>query len=54
MRTAILDAWSGVAGDMWVGAMLDAGAALEPLVEAVASLVASGDIHKKASERKTG
>ncbi|MEC8253301.1 MAG: nickel pincer cofactor biosynthesis protein LarC [Planctomycetota bacterium] len=38
MRTAILDAWSGVAGDMWVGAMLDAGASIEPLVEVVASL----------------
>jgi uncharacterized protein (TIGR00299 family) protein len=42
MRTALLDAWSGVAGDMWVGAMLDAGAALEPLVEAVASLQLPG------------
>ena len=42
MRTAILDAWSGVAGDMWVGAMLDAGAALAPLVEAVASLQLPG------------
>lgn len=42
MRTAILDAWSGVAGDMWVGAMLDAGAALDPLVEAVAALQLPG------------
>lgn len=42
MRTALLDAWSGVAGDMWVGAMLDAGAPLEPLVAAVASLQLPG------------
>ncbi len=42
MRTAILDAWSGVAGDMWVGAMLDAGAELEPLAAAVASLQLPG------------
>ncbi|MGC6489409.1 MAG: nickel pincer cofactor biosynthesis protein LarC [Planctomycetota bacterium] len=42
MRTAILDAWSGVAGDMWVGAMLDAGASLAPLQAAVASLQLPG------------
>lgn len=38
MRIAILDAFSGAAGDMWVAAMLDAGAPFEPLVEAVRSL----------------
>lgn len=38
MRLAILDGWSGVAGDMWVGAMLDAGLPLAPLVDAVRSL----------------
>ncbi|MBL9079556.1 MAG: nickel pincer cofactor biosynthesis protein LarC [Planctomycetes bacterium] len=38
MRVAVLDAWSGVAGDMWVGAMLDAGLPLAPLVAAVDSL----------------
>ncbi|MFN3240064.1 MAG: nickel pincer cofactor biosynthesis protein LarC [Planctomycetota bacterium] len=42
MRTAILDAWSGVAGDMWVGAMLDAGAPLAPLADAVRSLQLPG------------
>jgi uncharacterized protein (TIGR00299 family) protein len=38
MRIAVFDAWSGVAGDMWVGALLDAGLPLPPLVEAVRSL----------------
>lgn len=38
MRIAVFDAWAGVAGDMWVGALLDAGLPLEPLAEAVASL----------------
>ncbi|MFK7741260.1 MAG: nickel pincer cofactor biosynthesis protein LarC [Planctomycetota bacterium] len=42
MRIAVLDAWSGVAGDMWVGAMLDAGAPFEPLVDAVSSLALPG------------
>lgn len=42
MRIAILDAWSGVAGDMWVGAMLDAGAPMEPMVDAVRSLELPG------------
>ncbi|MBX3464442.1 MAG: nickel pincer cofactor biosynthesis protein LarC [Planctomycetes bacterium] len=38
MRVAVLDAWSGVAGDMWVGAMLDLGLPLAPLAAAVRSL----------------
>ncbi|MBL8756635.1 MAG: nickel pincer cofactor biosynthesis protein LarC [Planctomycetes bacterium] len=38
MRIAILDAFSGVAGDMWVGACLDAGVPLAPLQAAVRSL----------------
>ncbi len=42
MRVAILDAWSGVAGDMWVGAMLDAGAPMQALREAVRSLQLPG------------
>jgi pyridinium-3,5-bisthiocarboxylic acid mononucleotide nickel chelatase len=42
MRIAILDAWSGVAGDMWVGALLDAGVPLPPLQAAVASLALPG------------
>lgn len=42
MRIALLDAWSGVAGDMWVGAMLDAGAPIEALRRAVASLALPG------------
>ena len=39
MRIAILDAWSGVAGDMWVGALLDAGVPLAPLRAAVDAVV---------------
>lgn len=42
MRVAILDAWSGVAGDMWVGAMLDAGAPMQPLLDVVRSLQLPG------------
>jgi pyridinium-3,5-bisthiocarboxylic acid mononucleotide nickel chelatase len=38
MRIAVLEGWSGVAGDMWVGALLDAGLPLAPLAAAVASL----------------
>jgi len=42
MRIAVLDAWSGVAGDMWVGALLDAGVPLAPLQAAVRSLELPG------------
>ncbi|MFT4842769.1 MAG: hypothetical protein ACI8UD_003054 [Planctomycetota bacterium] len=42
MRVAILDAWSGVAGDMWVGAMLDAGAPMQALIDVVRSLQLPG------------
>ncbi|MBM4063084.1 MAG: LarC family nickel insertion protein, partial [Planctomycetes bacterium] len=38
MRIALFEAWSGVAGDMWVGALLDAGVPLAPLADAVRSL----------------
>jgi pyridinium-3,5-bisthiocarboxylic acid mononucleotide nickel chelatase len=38
MRIAIFDAQAGVAGDMWVGALLDAGVPIEPLRRAVQSL----------------
>ncbi|MDP6931147.1 MAG: nickel pincer cofactor biosynthesis protein LarC [Planctomycetota bacterium] len=38
MRIAYLDCPSGVAGDMWVGAMLDAGLEIEPLVAAIDSM----------------
>jgi uncharacterized protein (TIGR00299 family) protein len=38
VKIACFDALSGVAGDMWVGALLDAGLSLDPLVRAVDSL----------------
>ncbi len=42
MRIAVLDGWSGVAGDMWVGALLDAGLPMAPLEAAVRSLALPG------------
>ncbi|MFN7588253.1 MAG: nickel insertion protein, partial [Planctomycetota bacterium] len=42
MRIAVLDGWSGVAGDMWVGSLLDAGLPLASLRAAVASLQLPG------------
>lgn len=42
MRIAILDAYAGVAGDMWVGALLDAGVPLATLDAAVRSLQLPG------------
>ena len=42
MRVAVFDAWSGVAGDMWVGALLDAGLPMAPLAAAVRSLQLPG------------
>ena len=38
MRIAVFDGWSGVAGDMWVGALLDAGVPMAPLEAAVKAL----------------
>ncbi len=42
MRIGYLDCFSGVSGDMWVGALLDAGLALDDLREVVKSLQVPG------------
>jgi uncharacterized protein (TIGR00299 family) protein len=52
VKIACFDALSGVAGDMWVGALLDAGLPLEPLRAAVASLGLPGvSIRREAVQR---
>lgn len=42
MRIGYLDCVSGVSGDMWVGAVLDAGVPIAPLAEAVAAMELPG------------
>lgn len=42
MKIALLEGFAGVSGDMWVGALLDAGVPLAPLVDAVRSLPLPG------------
>jgi uncharacterized protein (TIGR00299 family) protein len=54
MRVAVFDAWSGVAGDMWVGALLDAGVPLEPLAAAVRSLALPQVAVRAAKVRRGG
>jgi uncharacterized protein (TIGR00299 family) protein len=54
MRVAVLEAWSGVAGDMWVGALLDAGVPLAPLAAAVRSLALPGVAIRAAKVTRGG
>jgi len=42
MKIALIEGYAGVAGDMWVGALLDAGVPLAPLADAVRSLPLPG------------
>jgi uncharacterized protein (DUF111 family) len=50
MKSAFLDAFSGLSGDMIAGAMLDAGADFEELRAALASLPLGG--YRLAARRK--
>ena len=54
MRIAVFDGWSGVAGDMWVGALLDAGVPMAPLEAAVASLGLQGVSIRAAKVLRAG
>jgi uncharacterized protein (TIGR00299 family) protein len=54
MRAAVFDAFSGVAGDMWVGALLDAGVPLAPLAAAVRSLQLPGVSIRAAKVLRAG
>ena len=51
MKTAYLDAFSGLSGDMLVGALLDAGADFEALRAALLTLGVGG--YELAIERRT-
>src|SRR5271166_3131590 len=51
MKTAYLDAFSGLSGDMLVGALLDCGVAFDQLEGALASLPLKGA--RLSSRRKT-
>lgn len=54
MRIGLLDCFAGVAGDMWVGAMLDAGAPFADLEAAVRSLDLPGVTVKAERVRRAG
>ncbi|MDA0933108.1 MAG: nickel pincer cofactor biosynthesis protein LarC [Planctomycetota bacterium] len=54
MTIACFDALAGVAGDMWVGALLDAGLPLEPLVRAVDSLQLPGVAIRSEAVHRAG
>ena len=54
MTIACFDALAGVAGDMWVGALLDAGLPLEPLVRAVDSLELPGVAIRSEAVHRAG
>jgi uncharacterized protein (TIGR00299 family) protein len=51
---ACFDATAGVAGDMWVGALLDAGLPLDPLARAVDSLGLAGVAVRRESVHRAG
>lgn len=54
MTIACFDATAGVAGDMWVGALLDAGLPLEPLERAVDSLGLPGVSVRREAVHRAG
>ena len=54
MKTAYLDCFSGISGDMFIGALLDAGLSFEELKKALATLPIDGYSLEEKKEMKKG
>src|SRR5215469_16830768 len=51
MKICYLDAFSGISGDMTVGALLDAGVPADPLLDALRGLNLEADFHVEKTRR---